>query len=95
VNQVYNERNHVVLLAAQYENELCVHLEVPLTAGYYYDDRPEVEGFRRVISMSDGKLTWHVPDDFSLGDLPEIQPNWDGHTTEMKYQRIREWCGAV
>ena len=46
------------------------------------------KGWRRVLSLDDGKITFHVPDDFDVGDLPQIEPNWDGHTTKEKWERV-------
>ena len=64
--------------------------------GWYNDDVPKCQdfmgpryaGWRRVLSLESGTITFHIPDDFDVGDLPEIQPNWDGHTTEEKWRRI-------
>ncbi len=52
------------------------------------EKQPRYPGWRRVLSVDDGTLTFHVPDDFDLGNLPEIIPNWDGHTTEEKWQYV-------
>jgi len=49
---------------------------------------PRYDGWRRVLSLEDGKITFHIPDDFDVGNLPEILPNWDGHTTEEKWKRV-------
>lgn len=35
------------------------------------------------IELPTGQVSWHVPQH----DMP-----WDGHTTEEKYQRIKEYC---
>jgi len=45
-------------------------------------------GWQRVLSLDKGKITFHIPNDFDTGDLREIAPNWDGHTTESKWARI-------
>lgn len=50
--------------------------------------RPRFAGWRRVLSLAAGKTTFHIPDDFEVGDLPQIKANWDGHTTEEKWARI-------
>jgi len=52
------------------------------------------EGWSRAISLFDGRMTFHVPDDFDLGNLPQIEPNWDGHTTEDKWLRSMKKCGC-
>lgn len=49
---------------------------------------PRYSGWRRVLSLGCGKCSFHIPDDFDVGNLPAIKPNWDGHTTEEKWARI-------
>lgn len=74
----YWERNMLALRFAQ---------------GWYNDDDSNFPGWRRVLSLDNGRMTFHIPDEFDVGDLPEIEPNWDGHTTEEKWQRVaRYWC---
>lgn len=51
------------------------------------------DGWRRVLSLEGGSITFHIPDDFNVGNLPEIEPNWDGHTTAEKWQRVLEKKG--
>lgn len=55
---------------------------------------PRYKGWRRVLSLEDGRITFHIPDDFDVGDLPRLEPNWDGHTTEQKWRRILEARGV-
>ena len=70
--------------------------------GWYNDDVPHVQdfmkprftGWRRVLSLSGGAVTFHIPDDFDIGALKKIKPNWDGHTTEEKWRRILDHCGV-
>lgn len=50
--------------------------------------KPRYDGWRRVLSIAGGSITFHVPDDFDVGTLPQISPNWDGHTTEEKWARM-------
>jgi phage terminase large subunit-like protein len=52
--------------------------------------RPRYEGWRRVLSIAHGAITFHVPDDFNVRGLPQIERNWDGHTTPEKWQRVQE-----
>ncbi len=70
--------------------------------GWYNDDVPSeiqssegpvgwqarIYGWRRVLSLEGGTITFHIPDGFSVGNLRYIDPNWDGHTTEQKWERI-------
>lgn len=66
----------------------------PAPCGWYRHQGEGFEGWSRVISLFDGKITFHVPDDFDIGTkLPEIEPNWDGHTTVEKWKRVMKSCG--
>lgn len=56
--------------------------------GFYEDLENNYPGWRRVLSLEKGTITFHIPDDFDIGNLPQILPNWDGHTTEQKWKRI-------
>lgn len=61
--------------------------------GWYDDDVSGYDGWRRVLSLDGGKITFHIPDDFNVGDLKEIEPNWNGHTTPQKWQYIAKTRG--
>lgn len=56
--------------------------------GWYYDTDNNWEGWKRVLSLDGGKMCFHIPDEFNVGSLQQIEPNWDGHTTEEKWARI-------
>lgn len=56
--------------------------------GWYFDHDNNYPGWLRVLSLDGGKITFHIPDNFMLGDLPEIKPNWDGHSTDEKWMRV-------
>lgn len=56
--------------------------------GWYYDRDNNWAGWSRILSLDNGKMCFHIPDDFPVGNLPEIEPNWDGHTTEDKWRRV-------
>lgn len=70
--------------------------------GWYNDDvmknqdftAPRYEGWRRVLSLCRGTITFHIPDSFDTGNLLCLTPNWDGHTTEEKWARIAEVRGV-
>lgn len=70
---------------AYYERNM---LALRYADGWYYDIDNNWDGWKRVLSLDNGKLTFHIPDHFNVGNLKEIKPNWDGHTTEEKWQRI-------
>lgn len=78
----YWERNMLALMLAH----------VMPNGGWYYGE-PRYDGWSRVISIASGTFTFHVPDAFDLGTLPQIAPNWDGHTTEAKWNHAMLMCG--
>jgi len=49
---------------------------------------PRFDGWRRVLSLRGGAMCFHVPDDFEVGDLKQIERQYDGHTTEEKWRRL-------
>lgn len=98
----YWERNMLALRYAFISNELqrlafaAMHTSMPesLVCGWYYDDENNWDGWKRVISLEGGSLCFHVPDDFDLGSLPKIKPNWNKHSTREKWDRIAEQSGC-
>ena len=58
-------------------------------------EKPRFDGWRRVLSLDDGQITFHVPDDFDVGTLRQIEPNWDGHTTKEKWERVMHRYGLM
>ena len=93
-NLAYWERNVLALLLAKLENNFAIDNDLELTSGWYYDTDNNWDGWKRVISLFDGQITYHIPDNFEVGNLQEIEPNWDGHTTEEKYNNILKYCGV-
>lgn len=95
----YWERNMVVLLLATLANkhlfETCLAGTPPQLSGWYRHQGEGFEGWSRVISLFGGIITFHVPDDFDLGYLSEIAPNWNGHTTAKKWYRVMQMCDCV
>lgn len=75
---------------AYYERNM---LALRYAEGWYYDKVNNWDGWNRVLSLDGGKMTFHIPDNFDVGNLKQIQPNWDGHTTEDKWQRIDKLMG--
>lgn len=55
---------------------------------YYHDDETSYNGWARVISINNGSITFHVPDDFDLGSLKQIKNNYDGHSSAAKWYKI-------
>lgn len=94
-NGAYWERNMMVLLlATSMSNYSLPGTDLP-AAGWYYDIDNNWDGYTRVISLYGGAVTFHVPDDFNIGSLPEIKPNWDGHSTEEKWNLVMDLLGIL
>jgi len=101
----YWERNMLALHFATYANEAYKEFanylkmvgskaetkSTPVCGWYVHG---EWEGWSRVISLFDGQMTFHIPDDFDLGNLPQVEPNWDGHGTMDKWLRSMKKCGC-
>jgi len=87
----YWERNMLAALCCFMLNEWADERGVKTNAGWYMHG--EWPGWNRVISFWDGAVTFHIPDDFDVGDLPRIEPNWDGHTTEEKWRYLMDMMG--
>lgn len=86
-DSVYRERSHLVAyLAATYPSHIG------------YTDPSEPDWAVVIIDTPTGQMSWHVsPDDTDLFAL--VRPTstgdlgWDGHTTEEKYERMRQLIG--
>lgn len=102
----YWERNMLALTFANYMNDVAratlqgmvffkdMEINEFLPCGWYHHGDESYVGWSRVISLNEGRVTFHIPDDFDLGTLPEIESNWDGHTTEEKWLNLMELCGC-
>lgn len=94
----YAERNMLALVITKIYSELSMFsgagYDSPMSAGWYYDTENDWDGWKRVLSFEGGKMTFHIPDDFDIGDIPEIKPNWDGHTTKEKWDYAKKICGC-
>lgn len=77
----YWERNMLALRYADgWYNDVVIKCQDFMESRY--------PGWRRVLTLDTGKITFHIPDDFDVGNLPEVIPNWDGHTTKQKWLSI-------
>jgi hypothetical protein len=104
----YFERNMLALYFATYANSAWKEFNKYLQGvgsenakdpndvpcGWYYDTDNNWDGWKRVISLLDGRITFHIPDDFDVGNLPQIKPNWNGHSTEEKWWTMMTACGC-
>lgn len=89
----YWERNMLALHCAIIANDSWSGDPRRIDCGWYKHTDEAYEGWSRVISLYNGQVTFHIPDNFDLGDLKEIEPNWDGHSTVEKWNRVMEWAG--
>lgn len=92
-NVAYWERNVLASLLVHIINDVNAFNGEAPNCGWYPHEGEGFEGWSRVVSIFGGGATWHVPDDFDLGDMPRIEPNWDGHTTVDKYALITRMLG--
>lgn len=95
----YWERNMLALQFAMFMNDVVREITSASSpeyypCGWYYDTDNNWDGWKRVISINNGSITFHIPDDFDVGKLPQIEPNWDGHTTREKWKNIMQACGC-
>lgn len=74
-------------------NMLALYLAKTTYGGWYYDTDNNWDGWKRVISIDSGRITFHIPDDFNVGSLLEIKPNWNGHSTDEKWRYVMKECG--
>jgi hypothetical protein len=88
INAAYAERNRLVAyLARQFPSGIArtaIEGWEPEWHGCVYIDTPA------------GQLSWHYHDREAhlFADLPPYAGEWDGHTTEQKYERLRLLTGA-
>lgn len=75
-NEAYRQRNEIALHFSDF---------------WYRHDDPDFEGWQRVIGWWDGDkaVTFHVPDDFDLGDLEEVPATPYFYTDDEKWEALR------
>jgi hypothetical protein len=87
LTHAYTERaNLTALLAALYPS------------GWNHADTDHPGWFILYIQLPTGQATWHIsPDDWWIFANVPHNPDltWDGHTTEQKYQRIRDLIAQI
>lgn len=89
LDAVYEERDRLVALISS------------LYPSYIAIDEDSEDGFKNVVYIEtpEGQLSWHITDKEVplFSHLVVKDNNWDGHTTEEKYERIenliKENCG--
>jgi hypothetical protein len=79
--EVYQERNAVVVALAR----------MAQAAGWTVGQRndPASEGWPVLyIDTPEGQVSWHLPQDQMPANIPPYNGEWDGHTTDEKYDRL-------
>ena len=85
VDAAYTERNHLVAVLARLFPSGIKRTEIngwePGWHGCVYIDFPS------------GQASWHYHDReaYLFDDLPPYSGEWDGHTTDEKYERLLEY----
>jgi hypothetical protein len=80
-------------------NRLVAFLSSIFPAALFHDDGDDEtppSGLATVyIDTPAGQLSWHVMprDELLFVHLPKFEGQWDGHTTEEKYQRLERLAG--
>ena len=92
LDSVYAERNLLVALAAK------LSIEAGHIAGLAKDKREDIgKEWENVVfidldlgEMSRAQLSWHIHENEirNFNRLPCYTRDWDGHSTEKKYERI-------
>ncbi len=86
-DKAYKERNELVsFLTTCYQSYLCRHPE---------DDTDWDDDWRWIVCVKSpiGQMTWHIHDsDLHMFEhlSSRDKHTWDGHTTEIKYGRLRK-----
>ncbi len=89
-DSVYKERDLCIALLVQYAQKADVNVGIKEHVGEEWEDE-----WRNVlfIDLPTGQVSWHLHRD-ELVNFPGVGPyagEWDGHTTEEKYERIRKF----
>ena len=84
IDQAYTERNHLVAFLAWMYPSGLKRTDIP---GW----EPEWHGCV-YIDTPCGQMSWHFHDRdaYLFIGIPDYQGEWDGHTTEEKYERLRK-----
>lgn len=84
-DNAYSERNKCVALIVR------MAIALGLKAGrWYHEGEEEGWGWIVCVCLPTGWVDWHVPDSevSSLEDIPVIEKEWEGYSTDEKYSRV-------
>lgn len=77
--KAYDERNKAIIKA------VWLALMAGLAAGFRFD-AVEPDWPVAYIELPTGQATWHIAQHLTA---------WDGHTTEQKYERVKQFVDSV
>lgn len=87
LDDVYADRNLLAQLAA------VLAQMAGLQVGIAPD--PAEPGWPVVyINLPTGQVSWHIPSDELVSQLPSYQHSWDGHSSDEKQERVRRFLSA-
>jgi hypothetical protein len=90
LDSVYTERNLCVALIAQYAPWFGHKIGLKRHVGAKFDDEWQTVLF---IDLPTGQVSWHLHER-ELVNFPDVgvyDGEWDGHTTEEKYERVKKF----
>ena len=80
--------------AGWYRHPNDLSIDLPPDYPYWESEAFSFYGWSRVISLYGGEVTFHVPDDFDLGSLPQVKATQNYLPTEEKWLAIMQMCGC-
>lgn len=93
INAIYRERNLCVALIA----ELADLIDIPAYIAEHEGEEWDKE-WRNVLflELPTGQVSWHLHESEieNFPHIPRRPGQWDGHSTEEKYKRIKEYINV-
>lgn len=85
IDDAYFDRNQAVLALAKLAGQLGY------TVGLRSDPDEPDNWPVLMIDLPTGQVGWHLPLHEIVGEWPEYDKEWDGHSLEEKRERIRRF----
>ena len=82
---------------AHYDRNLCVQamLKMAQKLGFNTGLKEDPEWPILYIDLPTGQVSWHIPKQEILTDVPEYNGKWDGHNLQEKRRRVIDYMGMV
>jgi len=87
LNDAYFDRNQAVMVLARLAQMLGYKVGLKI-------DPNEPDWPVLMIDLPTGQVGWHLPKDEIVGQWPEYEGEWDGHSLEEKRKRLAEFVGG-